>query len=298
MSPARRHSRHPSADPRSRSWWPPRSRSRHPRHRPLIPGRSLTVGLVACWRTPARRRRSDAASEQRAASPGPGRVARARRARSRVGRRRGRDASHGALGAPRTRRLPADDERARLRRLGAASATDAAVDAPQLLELLSTCDLTRFAMARLDVDFAPRLDAGRARLDRAALRRCRNRPSPTAPTQGIPMIHFQHPAVLLLLVPLVAVAWWLGRSGRPSAVAHSSTDLVRAVARPASHAVGPLPPASALAERRAVRRGARAPQRRAPTSARSTPRASTSCWAIDVSGSMQARDMLGPRRAR
>lgn len=28
---------------------------------------------------------------------------------------------------------------------------DAAVDAPQLLEILSTCDLTRFAMARLDV---------------------------------------------------------------------------------------------------------------------------------------------------
>ena len=29
---------------------------------------------------------------------------------------------------------------------------DAAVDAPRLFELLSTCDLTRFAMARLDTD--------------------------------------------------------------------------------------------------------------------------------------------------
>ena len=80
------------------------------------------------------------------------------------------------------------------------------------------------------------------------------------------MIHFQHPAVLLLLVPLALVAWWLGRPGRPSAVAHSSTDLVRAVAAPASNALGPLAPAAALGRRRAARRRARAPQHRAPTS--------------------------------
>ena len=45
------------------------------------------------------------------------------------------------------------------------------------------------------------------------------------------MIHFQHPAVLFLLIPLVLFAWWLGRAGRPSAVAHSNTELVRELAK-------------------------------------------------------------------
>jgi hypothetical protein len=38
------------------------------------------------------------------------------------------------------------------------------------------------------------------------------------------MIHFAHPALLLLLLPLALFAWWLGRRGRPSAVAHPSLD--------------------------------------------------------------------------
>ena len=78
--------------------------------------------------------------------------ARARRARSRVGGRRRRDTSRRARGAPRTRR------RARRRRAelppapGCRLPRGRAVDAPRLLELLATCDLTRFAMARLDAD--------------------------------------------------------------------------------------------------------------------------------------------------
>ena len=42
-------------------------------------------------------------------------------------------------------------------------------------------------------------------------------------------LHFQHPAALLLLVPLALIALWMARAGRASAVAYSSTDLVRTV---------------------------------------------------------------------
>jgi Ca-activated chloride channel family protein len=47
-----------------------------------------------------------------------------------------------------------------------------------------------------------------------------------------PALQFQHPAALLLLIPLALVAFWLARPGRASAIAYSSTDRVRAVARP------------------------------------------------------------------
>lgn len=45
------------------------------------------------------------------------------------------------------------------------------------------------------------------------------------------MIHFAHPHVLWLLVPLFAVALWLAKRGRPAAIAHSNVDLVRAIAK-------------------------------------------------------------------
>ena len=48
---------------------------------------------------------------------------------------------------------------------------EADVDAPRLLELLSTCDLTRFAMARLDVDSLLAVDGRRAGLGHETLRR-------------------------------------------------------------------------------------------------------------------------------
>lgn len=46
------------------------------------------------------------------------------------------------------------------------------------------------------------------------------------------MIHFLHPAALLLLLPLALVAFWLARPGKALAVSYSSTNLVRAVADP------------------------------------------------------------------
>ncbi|MGD0679597.1 MAG: VWA domain-containing protein [Polyangiaceae bacterium] len=107
------------------------------------------------------------------------------------------------------------------------------------------------------------------------------------------MIHFQHPAVLLLLVPTLAIAWWLGRPGRPSAVAHSNTDLIREVADarrtrwgrvlPLLRWVGALLLVVALARPDVEHHHA-------------AIRASgvDIMLAIDVSGSMQARDMLGP----
>jgi Ca-activated chloride channel homolog len=108
------------------------------------------------------------------------------------------------------------------------------------------------------------------------------------------MIHFQHPAILLLLLPLVAIAWWLGRAGRPIAITHSNTDLVRAVARVRRTRWGRLLPLArwigaaflvvALARPNLEHR--QAPIRSSGVDI---------MLAIDVSGSMQARDMMGPQ---
>ena len=108
------------------------------------------------------------------------------------------------------------------------------------------------------------------------------------------MIHFQHPAVLLLLLPLVVFAWWLGRSGRPSAVAHSNTELVRELAKTRRTRWGRILPllrwvsgalfVVALARPNIQHRHAEVHSSGVDI-----------MLAIDVSGSMQAQDMLGPR---
>jgi Ca-activated chloride channel family protein len=108
------------------------------------------------------------------------------------------------------------------------------------------------------------------------------------------MIHFQHPAALLLLVPLVALAWWLGRAGRPNAISHSNTDLVRAVARVRRTRWGRLLPlvrwvSAALLVVALARPNVE--HRQAPIRTSGVD----IMLAIDVSGSMQARDMLGPQ---
>ena len=107
------------------------------------------------------------------------------------------------------------------------------------------------------------------------------------------MIHFQHPAVLLLLVPLVLVAWWLGRSGRPIAIAHSNTDLVRAVARTRRTRWGRFLPllrwiSAALFVVALARPEVEHHQGQVRASGVDI------MLGVDVSGSMQARDMLGP----
>jgi Ca-activated chloride channel family protein len=104
------------------------------------------------------------------------------------------------------------------------------------------------------------------------------------------MSHFQHPAFLLLLVPLALLAFWLGRPGRAAAVAYSSTDVVRAVARSRRTRLGRLLPALrwigaallvvALARPTVERRGAKVQSSGVDV-----------MLAIDVSGSMQAEDM-------
>lgn len=104
------------------------------------------------------------------------------------------------------------------------------------------------------------------------------------------MIHFEHPAVLLLLLPLALIAFWLARRGRPPAVSHSSIDLIRSVARqrrtrwarflPALRWVGAGLVIVALAR---------------PDIVHQHGQIQTSgvdvMLAIDVSGSMQAQDM-------
>jgi Ca-activated chloride channel family protein len=104
--------------------------------------------------------------------------------------------------------------------------------------------------------------------------------------------HFQHPMVLLLLVPLALIALWLGRPGRANAVAYSSADLVRGVAVsrrtrwgrfvPALRWIGAAFLVVALAR---------------PTFEHRNVQVKASgvdiMLAIDVSGSMQARDMAG-----
>jgi Ca-activated chloride channel family protein len=108
------------------------------------------------------------------------------------------------------------------------------------------------------------------------------------------MIHFQHPAAFLLLIPLVLFAWWLGRSGRPSAVAHSNTELVRELAKTRRTRWGRILPllrwvsgalfVVALARPNIEHRHAEVRSSGVDI-----------MLAIDVSGSMQAQDMLGPR---
>jgi Ca-activated chloride channel family protein len=108
------------------------------------------------------------------------------------------------------------------------------------------------------------------------------------------MIHFQHPAILLLLIPLALFAWWLGRSGRPPAVAHSSTELVRELAKTRRTRWGRILPLLrwvsgalfivALARPNVEHRHAELHSSGVDI-----------MLAIDVSGSMQAQDMLGPR---
>jgi len=106
------------------------------------------------------------------------------------------------------------------------------------------------------------------------------------------MIHFQHPAVLLLLVPVALIAWWLGKSGRPSAIAYSNTDLVRAVARARRTRWGRFLPllrwtTAALLLAALARPYVEHRQAHVLSSGVDI------MLAIDVSGSMQARDMLG-----
>jgi len=107
------------------------------------------------------------------------------------------------------------------------------------------------------------------------------------------MIHFLHPAALLLLIPLGVLAFWLGRAGRPPAVPHSSTELVRQLAKQRRTRWGKLLPrlrwlAAALFVLALAR----------PTVEHHHAATHSSgvdiMLAVDISGSMQAQDMLGP----
>ncbi|MDB5218680.1 MAG: Mg-chelatase subunit ChlD [Myxococcaceae bacterium] len=104
------------------------------------------------------------------------------------------------------------------------------------------------------------------------------------------MIHLQHPAVLLLLVPLALIALWLAHRGRPDAVAHSSTDLVRAVAKTRRTRWGRLLPAMRWLGAALIIVGLARPyleNHKAQLHASGVD----VMLALDVSGSMQARDM-------
>lgn len=103
-------------------------------------------------------------------------------------------------------------------------------------------------------------------------------------------MHFQHPHALFLLVPLALVALWLGRRGRASAVAYSSTDLVREIAKTRrTRWARFLPVLQWLGAALLVVALAR------PTIDRRNVKVEASgvdiMLAVDVSGSMQARDM-------
>ncbi|HEX4473444.1 MAG TPA: VWA domain-containing protein [Polyangiaceae bacterium] len=110
------------------------------------------------------------------------------------------------------------------------------------------------------------------------------------------MIHFQHPWVLLLLVPLFAIAWWLGRAGRPSAITHSNTELVLSVSKVRRSRWGRLWP---LLRWMGAALFVVALARPNVEHHHANVRASgvDIMLAVDVSGSMQARDMLGPNGA-
>jgi Ca-activated chloride channel family protein len=104
------------------------------------------------------------------------------------------------------------------------------------------------------------------------------------------MIHFQHPAVLLLLLPLALIAFWMARRGRPAAIAFSSADLVRTAGKTRRTRWGRFVPALrwlgagllvvALARPETERHGSQVQASGVDV-----------MLAVDVSGSMQARDM-------
>ncbi|HEY3817707.1 MAG TPA: VWA domain-containing protein [Polyangiaceae bacterium] len=106
-----------------------------------------------------------------------------------------------------------------------------------------------------------------------------------------PALHFLYPAALLLLLPLALVAFWLARPGQAAAVAYSSAELVRSVASgrrtrwgrfvPALRWLGAALVIVALARPSIEHRNV-------------TVQASgvDIVLAVDVSGSMQARDMV------
>ena len=106
------------------------------------------------------------------------------------------------------------------------------------------------------------------------------------------MIHFQHPAALLLLLPLALLAFWLARPGRALAVAYSSTDLVRAIADPRRTRWGRFVPAlrwlgAALLIVALARPNIEHHNAQVQASGVDI------MLGMDVSGSMQARDMAG-----
>jgi len=105
-------------------------------------------------------------------------------------------------------------------------------------------------------------------------------------------VHFQHPAALLLLIPLVLIALWLARPGRAGAVGYSSIEIVRRVAVARRTRWGRFVPALRwLGTALLVVALAR------PTLDRHNVKIEASgvdiVLAVDVSGSMQARDMAG-----
>ena len=115
------------------------------------------------------------------------------------------------------------------------------------------------------------------------------------------MIHFLHPEAFLLLVPLLAVAFWLAKRGRPSAVAFSSTEVVRAVAKIRRTRWGRILPALRwLGAAFVVVALARPVVEHRSSSIHAS--GVDVMLAVDVSGSMQARDMAsaagGPSESR
>jgi Ca-activated chloride channel family protein len=103
-------------------------------------------------------------------------------------------------------------------------------------------------------------------------------------------VEFRHPNVLWLLLPIALVALWLARPGRASAVGYSSVELLRAVAGerrtrwgrfvPALRWLGAALLVVALARPSIERRNAEVDASGVDV-----------MLAVDVSGSMQARDM-------
>lgn len=108
------------------------------------------------------------------------------------------------------------------------------------------------------------------------------------------MIHFAHPAFLLLLLPLALFAWWLGRAGRSSAVAHPSIDLIRSAARSRRTRWGHLLLALRWLGAALVVVALAQPEIRQRHSQVQSSGVDI-MLAVDVSGSMQAQDMAGAR---